>query len=75
MERIQSVNLDRIEWACAEYGITLEQLAPTKLQPAPRCLTTAHELGGAEQPPAGESCAEKSQAAQRIDAGQDDYEQ
>ena len=28
MERIQSVNLDRIEWACAEYGITLEQLAP-----------------------------------------------
>jgi Zn-dependent peptidase ImmA (M78 family)/transcriptional regulator with XRE-family HTH domain len=28
MERIQSVNLDRIEWACAEYGMTLEQLAP-----------------------------------------------
>lgn len=29
MERIQSVNLDRIEWACAENGITLEQLAST----------------------------------------------
>ena len=28
MERIQSVNLDRIEWACAEYGMTLEQLSP-----------------------------------------------
>ena len=28
MERIQSVNLDRIEWACAEYGMTLEQLLP-----------------------------------------------
>ena len=27
MERIQSVNLDRIEWACAEYGMTLEQLS------------------------------------------------
>ena len=29
MERIQSVNLDRIEWACAENGITLAQLAST----------------------------------------------
>ena len=28
MERIQSVNFDRIEWACAEYGMTLEQLSP-----------------------------------------------
>ena len=27
MERIQSVNIDRISWACQEFGITLEQLA------------------------------------------------
>lgn len=27
MERIQSVNIERIEWACQEYGITHAQLA------------------------------------------------
>ena len=27
MERIQSVNIERIEWACHEYGITHAQLA------------------------------------------------
>ena len=27
MERIQSVNIERISWACQEFGITLEQLA------------------------------------------------
>ena len=29
MERIQSVNIERIEWACHEYGITSTQLAPS----------------------------------------------
>lgn len=29
MERIQSVNLERIKWACQEFGITLEQIAGT----------------------------------------------
>ncbi len=27
MERIESINLDRINWCCADFGITLEDLA------------------------------------------------
>src|SRR6266508_3893213 len=29
MERIQSVNIERLSWACQEFGITHEQLADT----------------------------------------------